>query len=454
MVIPRIDARTDEGRRQLAGLARRLSLEVGPVGGAAVDVRGPATGPAAAVAEIIADVRARGDEAVLDCIRRFDGIDLPPARMRAEQADLDAAHAAVDPGFLAAVRRIAADIRRYQQHILYHAPADLVRDGLRTGIRVRPLRRVGVYVPGGAGSYPSTVLMTVVPAQVAGVTEICLCSPPVRPAGASRPEEAGEIRREVLAVARELGVREVYRIGGVQAIAAMAFGTPTVRPVDKIVGPGNLYVTLAKKQVYGQVDIDLPAGPSEVLVIADDTADAGWAAADMLAQAEHDPGCAVLVTASEATAGRVCAALAAQLPARARRAAIERALSQYGAVVLVGSADEAVAVANRLAPEHLSVQTADAAALAERCVNAGAVFVGRCSPVAFGDYTAGPSHVLPTGGTARFASGLTANAFLKSSSVVEYDPAGCAAAAVDALTMARAEGFEAHAASVEARGRP
>jgi len=442
MLLPRIDARTASGRQQFERLRRKLGFDEGLV------AAGSAAGksPSQAAAEVIAQVRAAGDRAVCDFIARFDGVVVPPERLRVSPAELAAARTAADPEFLRTVRRIADDIHRYQKHILPRQPEDRVVDGLRLGIRLRPLRRVGVYVPGGAGSYPSTVLMTVVPALAAGVKEIALCSPVIK--GDAR----AEIRPEVLAVAAELGVAEVYRIGGVQAIAAMAFGTDTVAPVDKIVGPGNLFVTLAKKQVYGYVDIDALAGPSEVLVIADDTADAACVAADMLAQAEHDPGCALLVTPSSALADKVEAKLAAQLPDRLRRPALERALAEYSAIVRVGSVDEAIALSNRFAPEHLSVQTAQAADDAERCVNAGAVFVGRWSPVAFGDYVAGPSHVLPTGGTARFASGLTAMSFLKSSSWVEYDAGSAARAAPDALKMADTEGFEAHANSVRVRG--
>jgi histidinol dehydrogenase len=450
--IARIDARTPTGMAEADALRKRLGIDEGLLSAGAAANSGGRT-PSQAAAEIIADVRARGDAAVLECVRRFDGVALPADRLAVSPADLRAAHAAVDrgrPEFLPAVRRIAESIRRYQSHILQRQPPDMNEGGLRLGVRLRPMARVGVYVPGGAGSYPSTVLMTVVPAQVAGVREIVLCSPTVRGEGDG---SSAEVRREVLAVAAELGVTRVFRVGGVQAVAAMAFGTATVPVVDKIVGPGNLFVTLAKKHVYGYVDIDSLAGPSEVLVIADDTADAACVAADMLAQAEHDPGSAILVTPSPALADRVEAEIARQLPARARREALERALAGYSAIILTADLAAAVEMSNRFATEHLSVQTRDAAAVAERCVNAGAVFVGRWSPVAFGDYVAGPSHVLPTGGTARFAGGLTANSFLKSSSYVEYDAASASAATPDALTLADTEGFEAHGHSVRVRGR-
>jgi histidinol dehydrogenase len=447
-LIPTIDARTPEGRAAVARLRRRLGIDEGLLSAGASAGAGGKT-PSEAVAEILADVRRRGDAAVLEAVRRFDGVDLPESRLTVSEEDLAAAHRAATPRLLDVVRRIAADIGSYQRYILQRQPPDLRGDGLRLGIRVRPMQRVGVYVPGGAGSYPSTVLMTVVPAQVAGVKEIVLCSPTVRPAAGSA--EPPEIRSAVLAVAAELGVTRVFRVGGVQAIAAMAFGTETIPAVDKIVGPGNLFVTLAKKQVFGHCDIDALAGPSEGLVIADEAGDPTCIAADMLAQAEHDPGSALLVTPSPAVAERVALELLGQLPGRARRAAIERALAEYSAAILVDSLDAAVEMSNAFAPEHLSVQTADAAAVAERCVNAGAVFVGRHSPVAYGDYVAGPSHVLPTGGTARFASGLTANSFLKTSSWVEYDRDSFCAAAETALTMAHLEGFEAHGFSIDVR---
>lgn len=439
-----MDLRTDAGRTALERLRRKLGFDEGLVAAGAVGKDGRT--PAQAVADILADVRGRGDAAVLEAVRRFDGVDLTADRLEVTPAELQAARGAADPAFLATVRRIAGSIRRYQTDILPRQPADRTENGLTTGIRLRPMERAGVYIPGGAGSYPSSVLMTVVPAQVAGVREIILCTPPLRGQG-------GAVRAEVLAVAAELGVSRVFRVGGVQAVGALAFGTATIPAVDKIVGPGNLFVTLAKKQVYGQVDIDGLAGPSEVLVIADDTADADCVAADMLAQAEHDPGSALLLTPSEGTAGRVRASLAAMLPGRARRAALERALAEYSAVAVTRDLDEAVALSNRFAPEHLSVQTADARGVAGRCVNAGAVFVGKWSPVAFGDYVAGPSHVLPTGGTARFASGLTSGAFLKSSSWIEYAAEGAAAAGADARFMAGVEGFEAHGHSVAVRGQ-
>ncbi|MBE3071244.1 MAG: histidinol dehydrogenase, partial [Planctomycetes bacterium] len=297
----------------------------------------------------------------------------------------------------------------------------------------------GVYVPGGKAFYPSTLLMTAVPALSAGVPQVAVACP---------PSSNGDIHPSVLAVCRVAGVSEVYRMGGVQAIAALAYGTASVPAVEKIVGPGNTYVQLAKKLVFGLVDIDSLAGPSEVVVIADATADAALIAADMLSQAEHDPGSAILLTPDEALADAVEKAVEDQVAGLKRAEATRASIEKYAAVVLVADLDEAARLTNLLAPEHLEIQTAQPADVLRNIRCAGAVFLGRYTPVAVGDYVAGPSHTLPTGGTARWASGLTANDFLRSMSVIEYDRAALEADAEDICRMAEVEGLTAHAASV------
>jgi histidinol dehydrogenase len=301
------------------------------------------------------------------------------------------------------------------------------------------MARVGVYVPGGKAFYPSTVLMTAVPALVAGVPEVAVACPPTA---------GGDVHPGVLAVCRVAGVKEVYRMGGVQAVATLAYGTQTVRPVEKIVGPGNLYVQLAKKMVFGTVGIDSFAGPSEVIVLADASADARLIAADMLSQAEHDPGSAILLTPSARLADAVVAEVERQVAGLSRAAATRVALEKYSAVVVVADMKAAIEQANLFAPEHLEIQTKAPEAVLRKIRNAGAVFLGRWTPVAVGDYVAGPSHTLPTGGTARWASGLTANDFLRSMSVTEYNSKALAADAGDIFRMAEAEGLTAHAMSV------
>jgi histidinol dehydrogenase len=304
------------------------------------------------------------------------------------------------------------------------------------------MRRVGVCVPGGAAAYPSTLLMTICPAQAAGVKEIAVVMPPT-PTGAGNPD--------LLAVCHELGVSEVYRVGGAQAVAALAYGVQGVAPVDMIVGPGNIFVALAKKHVFGTVAIDCLAGPSEVVVIADDSARPDYVAADLIAQAEHSPGVSWLVTWHAPLVEEVAQALAKQLAALPRGDLARDSLEQYGALVLVRDADEATELVNQLAPEHLHIETREPAALADKIDAAGAIFLGHYSPVALGDYAAGPSHVLPTGGTARFASGLTANDFLRRSSVLQFTPAGLKSLTADVRLLAEKEGLTGHAASVAVR---
>jgi len=393
---------------------------------------------------ILAAVRARGDAALREYTARLDGFSsATAAELALTPADFEAAERDLPPDVRAALEYAADRIERYHAAAMPKSWRMTDEHGSVLGQEIRPLDRIGVYVPGGRAAYPSTVLMTVIPARVAGVREIVLVTP---------PGPGGRIEPVVLAAARIAGVTEGYRIGGAQAIAALAYGTATIRRVDKIVGPGNVYVALAKSRVFGEVGIDMVAGPSEVVVVADATADPDWIAADMLAQAEHDPMArALLVTDAAELLPRVAAALERQLATLPRRAIAEQALEANGALVRVANLDEAVALANRLAPEHLELLVAVPAALLPRVKHAGAVFMGRHTPEVVGDYVAGPNHVLPTAGTARFASPLSTEDFVKRSSVIEYSPSGLRAAAPHLDTLTRVEGLAGHGSAAAVR---
>lgn len=396
-----------------------------------------------AVRRIIADVRNEGDAAVLRYTRQHDGVELE--RLRVDEAELKAAYDKVDAAFLAALREAAANIRDFHTRQKRQSWVDLRPDGTMVGMNIRPLKRVGIYVPGGSAAYPSSVLMNAIPAQVAGVPEIVMVTPP-----ATGGKEG--IAPHILVAAAEAGVKEIYRIGGAQAVAALAYGTESIRPVDKIVGPGNIYVALAKRYVYGAVDIDSIAGPSEIAVLADDTADPRHVAADMLSQAEHDVmASAVLVTTSRGLAEATAGELAAQLADLPRREIAERSLANYGAILIAGSLDEAIDTVNRIAPEHLEIITDAPLEVAGRIENAGAIFLGPWSTEPVGDYYAGPNHILPTNGTARFASPLSVDDFIKKSSLIYYSQSALAASGRSIVTLARSEGLEAHARAVEIR---
>lgn len=393
------------------------------------------------VSGILEEVRSGGDAAAAALASRLDRAQLSAASLRVPAETIARAHAAADPQFLSLMRRAIANIRSYQEHILVREPPALERGGRRLGVRYTALDRVAVYVPGGQALYPSTVLMTVVPAQVAGVGEIAMFS----------PATGGEINPMALALAGELGIGEVYRLGGAVAVAAAAFGTESIRPVAKIVGPGNAFVAEAKRQLFGRVGIDSIAGPSEVLVVADDTAPASWVAADLLAQAEHNPGSALLVTPSRKLAQAVVEALDAHLQVLERADVIRSALSRWSAIVVVPDLDAACDVANAFATEHLQIITADDRACLARIRHAGAIFLGAHTPVPLGDYFAGPSHVLPTGGTARFFGPLNCNDFRKASSTLEYSAAALAEDRDAVDDFARREGLTAHARAVTVR---
>ena len=395
------------------------------------------------VAEIVAAVRDKGDAALLDFTRRFDRVALTAPELAVRPEEYAAAERAVGEATLRSLRYAAGRIERFHRECAPRSWRMKDDNGSRLGQEVRPLDRVAVYVPGGRAAYPSTVLMTVVPAVVAGVREIVLVSPP----SADRSLNAA-----VLAAARIAGVTEAYRVGGAQAIAALAYGTETIRRVDKIVGPGNIYVALAKAQVFGDVGIDMVAGPSEVLVVADETADAAFVAADLLAQAEHDPMArAVLLTPSPALRDAVAAELGRQLAELPRREIAGAALASHGALVLTASLEEAVELANGLAPEHLELQVADPEGLLGQVRHAGAVFLGRHTPEVVGDYVAGPNHVLPTGGTARFSSALSTEDFVTRLSVIEYSAEGLAEAGPHVGELSRVEGLDGHGAAAAIR---
>ena len=395
------------------------------------------------VEEIVAAVRDKGDAALLEFTERFDRVALTAGELAVTAGELEGAESAVGSATMRALRYAADRIERFHRESAPRSWRMTDALGSRLGQEVRPLDRVAVYVPGGRAAYPSTVLMTVIPARVAGVKEIVLVSP---------PSSDKSLNPAVLAAARVAGVTEAYRIGGAQAVAALAYGTETIRRVDKIVGPGNIYVALAKSRVFGDVGIDMIAGPSEVMVVADASADPAWVAADLLAQAEHDPMArAVLLTPSRALIDAVAAATERQLSALPRREIAGAALRAHGALVLTRSLEEAVDVANLLAPEHLELQVAEPDALLAQVRNAGAVFLGRYTPEVVGDYVAGPNHVLPTGGTARFASALGTEDFVKRLNVIQYEPAGLRDAGPHVSELARVEGLDGHGAAAAIR---
>jgi histidinol dehydrogenase len=395
-----------------------------------------------AVAAIIDDVAARGDAALVEYTARFDRLTLDPARLRLSAAEIAESAAQAPAKTVAALRLAAERIESFHNKQL-PAGIDYVDGvGVRLGMIWRPLASAGLYVPGGTAAYPSSVLMNAIPAKAAGVERLVMVVP--TPDGVLNPL--------VMAAARLVGVDEIYRIGGAQAVAALAYGTATVAPVDKIVGPGNAYVAAAKRRVFGRVGIDMVAGPSEILVVADRKNDPAWIAADLLSQAEHDVSAqAILITDDERFAKAVEEMVGNHLKNLPRAAIARESWDRNGAVLIVDDWDEAVALVDRVAPEHLELALDDADAFAKRVRHAGAVFLGRYSPEAVGDYIAGPNHVLPTARSARFASGLSVFDFLKRTTLVGCDAAGLAALAPAAIQLARAEGLDAHALSLSIR---
>jgi histidinol dehydrogenase len=393
------------------------------------------------IRQILGDVARRGDEALAEFARRFDDPDFTANQLRVTTDEMKQAASRLSAPLTAALRQSIGQVREYQTKVLPTHEPKFTRTGAQLGIRFTPLDSAGFYVPGGKAAYPSTLIMLAVPAQVAGVGKIVVCTPPSKFGRSDL----------VLAACAELGLTEVFRAGGPAAIGAMAFGTATIPAVDKIVGPGNRYVQLAKRALAGCVGIDGFLGPSEIVVIADETGDARSIAADLLAQAEHDPGSCFLLTTSAAIATQVAQEIERQKKPLHRVQAIERALTNDSAILVDPSMDVVMDWANRLAAEHVNIQTRDDETILKRLRHAGAVFVGRFSPVAAGDYVAGPSHCLPTNTTARFTSGVSVWEFLKRSSVERYTAQGLAHDAAAIIALAEAEGLDAHAASVRAR---
>lgn len=447
--IPTIDCRTDDAAALFAALREKLSPRGDVVSEAGrqrtIELFGAPLTPQQVVERICGDVRERGREALLEYTRKLDRKELDAESLRVTREELAEANAAADPVYLDTIRRIRDRIVDFQRACLTD-DVRIVRDdgGARIELRQRylPLRRVGVCIPGGAAAYPSTLLMTAVPAQVAGVREIAVVVPPT---------PFGGYNRDLLAACHELGVDEVYRVGGAQGVAALAYGVEGIPRVDKIVGPGNLFVALAKRYVFGEVDIDSIAGPSEVVLIADETARPEFVASDLISQAEHSPGSGVLITWHPPLIEAVRAQLESQLARLERGDLARQSLEELGALILTRDADEAARLADELATEHLHISTADPEAILAQVQNAGAIFLGHHTPVALGDYVAGPSHVLPTGGTARFANGLCATDFLKRSSVISYNEQALRADADLVRLMADKEGLTAHRASVDVR---
>ena len=394
------------------------------------------------VARIIADVRARGDAAVADLTQRFDEIDLHTAGIRVDEAEIDRAVAEVARETMDALRLASERINAFHSRQLPGDDRYIDAQGAELGHKWTPVESAGLYVPGGQASYPSSVLMNAVPAKVAGVERIAMVVPTPR----------GEMNALVLAAARLVGVDEIYRLGGAQAVAALAFGTQTVQPVAKIVGPGNAYVAEAKRQVFGAVGIDSIAGPSEVLIVADKNNRPDWIAADLLAQAEHDAAAqSILITDDTEFAGQVALEVEHQLALLPRGNIAGASWERFGAIIRVARLDEAPELVNRLAPEHLELATADPEALMKDIRNAGAIFLGDYTPEAVGDYVAGPNHVLPTARTARFSSGLSVLDFMKRSSILRLSADALEALGPAAMTLAHAEGLDAHARSIEMR---
>lgn len=392
-----------------------------------------------AVRRIVTDVREKGDAALFDYITRVDGVELDS--LEVDGAEIERAYGQVDGEVLSALRTAAAQVRSFHQRQMSYSLREFSQGGL--GQVVRPLQRVGIYVPGGTASYPSTVLMTAIPARVAGVAEVIVATP---------PKEGGRIPPSTLVAADIAEVDRVFRMGGAHAIAALAYGTESVPRVDKVCGPGGLFVILAKRIVYGAVDIDGLPGPTETVIVADETASPALCAADLLAQAEHDVlSSAIMITTSSRLAEETSAEVARQLAEIERAEIARQSIERQGLIIVVSSIDQALELANLYAPEHLSLMVHDALSLVEKVRNAGGIFVGESTPETLGDYAAGPSHVMPTGGTARFRSPLGVADFLKLTSVVASSSADLERLGPIAATIARAEGFTAHARAVEMR---
>ena len=397
----------------------------------------------ASVAAILADVKEKGDEAVFDYTKRFDGADINAVNIIVTKEEIDEAYSLVDKQLVEVIRKALVNIREYHAKQKQYSWFDSTPNGTILGQKVTPLNRVGVYVPGGKAAYPSSVLMNIIPAKVAGVSQIIMTTP---------PGKDGRVNPGTLVAANEAGVDVIYKVGGAQAIAAMAYGTDSIRKVDKIVGPGNIYVALAKKAVYGHVSIDSIAGPSEILVIADETANPRYVAADLLSQAEHDEmASAILITTSEELADKVSKEIDSFVAELSRSEIITKSLENYGYILIARDIDEAVETANEIASEHLEIVTKDPFTVMTKIRNAGAIFLGEYSSEPLGDYFAGPNHVLPTNGTAKFFSPLGVDDFIKKSSIISYSREALEPIHEDIIKFANAERLTAHANSIKVR---
>lgn len=396
-----------------------------------------------AVNEIVENVRSKGDEAVFDYTKKFDGADLNPDNIRVTQEEIAEAYTQVDPEVLAVIRKAIENIRTYHEKQRQYSWFDSQPNGTILGQKVTPLSRVGVYVPGGKAAYPSSVLMNILPAKVAGVEQIVMVTP---------PGKDGKVNPGTLVAANEAGADVVYKVGGAQAVAALAFGTNTIPKVDKIVGPGNIFVALAKKAVYGYVSIDSIAGPSEILVIADETANPRFVAADLLSQAEHDElASAILVTTSETLADQVSEEVDRFVAKLSRKEILEKSLDNYGYILIAEDLKQAVDIANEIASEHLEIVTKNPFEVMTQIKNAGAIFLGEYSSEPLGDYFAGPNHVLPTNGTAKFFSPLSVDDFIKKSSIIYYSRQALEPVKDDIIRFAESEFLTAHANSIKVR---
>ena len=397
----------------------------------------------AAVADILANVKEKGDEALFSYTKEFDKVEVTPETIRVTEAEIEEAYKAVDASLLEVIRKALVNIRSYHEKQRQNSWFTSTENGTMLGQKVTPLNRVGVYVPGGKAVYPSSVLMNIVPAKVAGVPHIVMTTP---------PGKDGKVNPSTLVAAKEAGADEIYKVGGAQALGALAYGTASIPKVDKIVGPGNIFVALAKKAVYGHVSIDSIAGPSEILVLADETANAHYVAADLLSQAEHDEmASAILITTSTELAQNVEKEIEGYLKVLSRKEIIEKSLENFGYILIAEDMDEAIEAANEIASEHMEIVTKNAFEVMMKVRNAGAIFIGEYSSEPLGDYFAGPNHVLPTNGTAKFFSALSVDDFIKKSSIVYYSRSALQEIHKDIIQFASSEQLTAHANSIAVR---
>lgn len=397
----------------------------------------------AAVADILANVKEKGDEALFSYTKEFDKVEVTPETIRVTEAEIEEAYKAVDASLLEVIRKALVNIRSYHEKQRQNSWFTSTENGTMLGQKVTPLNRVGVYVPGGKAVYPSSVLMNIVPAKVAGVPHIVMTTP---------PGKDGKVNPSTLVAAKEAGADEIYKVGGAQAVGALAYGTASIPKVDKIVGPGNIFVALAKKAVYGHVSIDSIAGPSEILVLADETANAHYVAADLLSQAEHDEmASAILITTSTELAQNVEKEIEGYLKVLSRKEIIEKSLENFGYILIAEDMDEAIEAANEIASEHMEIVTKNAFEVMMKVRNAGAIFIGEYSSEPLGDYFAGPNHVLPTNGTAKFFSALSVDDFIKKSSIVYYSRSALQEIHKDIIQFASSEQLTAHANSIAVR---